>query len=126
MPTPTDNHGYDVYSVGEEAPWSHGPTIESLDTDVEIRDSEANRTNYTPKTGAKYTSTDTGTVYLGSGRQWVPTAIGATPGITEREPDAVRVTSTQSAVLQLRQFEQFSTNSLSIADGGSMHIRKLR
>lgn len=70
MPTPTDNHGYDVYSVGEESPWSHGPTIESLDTDVEIRDVESNLPNYTPKNNAKFIATDTNAVYLGNGTNW--------------------------------------------------------
>jgi hypothetical protein len=46
-----------------------------LDTDVEIRDQESNRSTYTPRQGAKFFATDTGEVYLGDGQAW--THVGA-------------------------------------------------
>jgi len=48
--------------------------FDSLDTAVEIRDSDTNKSNYTPQEGGKFIGTDTGTVYLGDGISW--TAVG--------------------------------------------------
>ncbi|MFC4549725.1 hypothetical protein [Halorussus sp. GCM10023401] len=65
------NHEYNTPQKGS-ADW-HVPlnrNFEKLDTDVEIRDSEANRDTYAPKDGAKFLATDTGTVYLGDGTKW--------------------------------------------------------
>jgi len=67
----TDNHGYNTPSEGT-LDW-HVPlneNFERLDTEVEIRDADANRSNYTPTDGAKFLATDTGTVYLGDGTDW--------------------------------------------------------
>ena len=67
----TDNHDYNIPAQGA-LDW-HVPlneNFESIDTDVEIRDTDANRSNYTPKAGAKYLATDTGDVYLGDGSAW--------------------------------------------------------
>lgn len=67
---PTDNHGYDnSYQDGDS--WDYNDEFDALDTDVEVRDAKANRTNYTPKSGAKFLATDTGDVYRGDGSQWV-------------------------------------------------------
>lgn len=71
--TQTPNHGYNVPEEGT-TDW-HIPLNENFrrfDTDVEIRDTEANRTDYDPKAGAKFFSTDTGAVYLGDGSEWSP------------------------------------------------------
>lgn len=75
MPTYTPNHDFQVYSQNE-TPWEHGSDFEKLDTAVEIRDAEANRTGYTPKIGAKFFSSDTGVVYVGNGTAWVKTNLG--------------------------------------------------
>lgn len=42
----------------------------NLDTDVELRDIDANKGNYTPTAGAKFLATDTGSIYLGDGSSW--------------------------------------------------------
>jgi len=46
--------------------------FETLDVDVEIRDTDAERSEYEPVDGAKYLAVDTGTVYLGDGSEWQP------------------------------------------------------
>jgi hypothetical protein len=72
MPT-TPNHGYNVPNEGDED-W-HVPlneNFEQYDTDIEIRDTEANASNYDPKEGAKFYATDTGLVTIGDGSQWNP------------------------------------------------------
>lgn len=51
----------------------HSPLNENfaqLDQDVEIRDVEANRSNYEPKSGAKFFATDSGATYTGDGTGW--------------------------------------------------------
>jgi len=67
----TPNHNYNVPTEGK-TDW-HQPlneNFEAYDTDIEIRDDAANRSNYTPKVGAKFLATDTGRVYLGDGSRW--------------------------------------------------------
>lgn len=44
--------------------------FEKLDRDVEIRDVEANRGQYTPSIGAKFLATDSGATYTGDGSSW--------------------------------------------------------
>lgn len=71
MAEDTQNHGYPRPSRGD-GDW-HLPLnarATSLDTDVEVRDLEENRSNYTPKQGAKYVATDSHTVYFGDGSNW--------------------------------------------------------
>lgn len=68
----TDNHDYNTPAQGERN-W-HAPlneNFEALDTDVEIRDEDANRGEYEPDEGAKFLATDTGVVYEGDGEEWV-------------------------------------------------------
>lgn len=67
----TPNHEYNVPVQGQEN-W-HEPlneNFEQYDTDIEIRDQEANRGEYEPKAGAKYLATDTGAVFVGDGDTW--------------------------------------------------------
>lgn len=67
----TDNHSYNTPDSGTtdwDAPLNDN--FYSLDADVEIRDSDANKTDYQPKSGAKFLATDTGAVYLGDGSEW--------------------------------------------------------
>lgn len=68
----TTNHNYNQPPKGAED-W-HIPLNENfakLDVDVEVRDTNANRTDYDPTDGAKYLATDTGDVYLGDGSAWL-------------------------------------------------------
>ena len=46
-----------------------------LDTEIEIRDTEANIDQYTPKEDAKFLATDTGRRYLGTGTNWTEAPI---------------------------------------------------
>ncbi|QCC50348.1 hypothetical protein [Halapricum salinum] len=67
----TDNHNYKTPAQGT-LDW-HVPlndNFASLDIDVEIRDTDANKENYEPKQNAKFLATDTGDVYLGDGSAW--------------------------------------------------------
>ncbi|MFC7229690.1 hypothetical protein N0B31_19995 [Salinirubellus salinus] len=67
----TENHQYNTPKKGS-TDW-HIPLNENfklIDSDVEIRDSDANKGSYTPKSGAKFLATDTGRVYVGDGSQW--------------------------------------------------------
>lgn len=67
----TPNHEYNVPDAGTQD-W-HTPlneNFETLDTGVEIRDTDSNRSDYEPKDGAKFLATDTGTVYIGDGDDW--------------------------------------------------------
>jgi hypothetical protein len=67
----TENHDYDTPAEGT-VDW-HVPlnrNFERIDTDVEIRDTEADRSTYQPKQGAKYFAVDTGEVYVGDGSAW--------------------------------------------------------
>lgn len=68
----TENHQYNTPEQGE-TDW-HIPlneNFESLDSDVEIRDEESATGDYTPKQNAKFYATDTGSVFIGDGSQWV-------------------------------------------------------
>jgi hypothetical protein len=65
------NHDYNTPVEGSTN-W-HVPlneNFEALDIDVEIRDAEANRSNYDPVEGSKYLATDSGRIYLGTGSEW--------------------------------------------------------
>jgi hypothetical protein len=44
--------------------------FEQLDRDVEIRDVEANRSEYAPVPGAKFFAVDSGAMYTGNGESW--------------------------------------------------------
>ena len=67
----TDNHQYETPAAGT-LDWDEplNRNFERIDTDVEVRDTDASRANYVPKAGAKFLATDTGTVYLGDGSVW--------------------------------------------------------
>jgi hypothetical protein len=67
----TRNHEYNTPTRGRQD-WGAllNDNFERLDTDVEIRDTDANRGDYEPKAGAKYLATDTKRVYLGDGTDW--------------------------------------------------------
>jgi hypothetical protein len=89
----TPNHGYNVPNEGEKD-W-HKPlnaNFRQYDTDIEIRDTASNRGNYTPKQGAKFFATDTGTVYLGNGSSWQPVATtGTDPTFGDVQADRIGV-----------------------------------
>ncbi|TQQ82248.1 hypothetical protein [Halonotius roseus] len=67
----TDNHQYETPAAGT-LDWDEplNRNFERIDTDVEIRDTDASRANYVAKAGAKFLATDTGNVYLGDGGSW--------------------------------------------------------
>ena len=78
----TTNHGYNTPKKGAEN-WDVpiNENFNNIDTNVEIRDAESNLTEYEPKQGAKYLSTDTKKVFLGDGSGWnYFTTLGAIEG----------------------------------------------
>jgi len=67
----TENHGYNTPAEGStnwDVPLNEN--FATLDADVEVRDAEANRGNYAPRSEAKFLATDTGAVYIGDGDAW--------------------------------------------------------
>jgi hypothetical protein len=80
----TRNHNYATPNEGT-IDW-HVPlnrNFERIDTDAEIRDTEANIEDYEPKPDAKFLATDTGAVFIGDGSSW--NEIGGIGGA--EEPD---------------------------------------
>jgi hypothetical protein len=78
----TPNHDYNIPSAGT-SDW-HVPlneNFEKLDSDIEIRGTEADKQDYDPKIGSKYESTDTGAIYYGDGENWI---------LTDREVNQLR------------------------------------
>ena len=69
---PTENHQYETPGRGA-TDWDVqvNANTTKLDTDVEIRDADANKANYEPKDGAQFRATDTGAIYAGDGTNWV-------------------------------------------------------
>jgi hypothetical protein len=68
----TDNHNYNEPAEGT-TDW-HVPinsNWQDIDTDVEVRDTDANKSSYEAKPGAKFVATDSPhNVYLGDGSSW--------------------------------------------------------
>lgn len=69
MVSNTDNHGLRLYSPGE-TDWSHKPDMETIETRLIIRDTDANTSNYTAHADALYFATDTYSLYEGDGTSW--------------------------------------------------------
>ena len=89
-----DNHRYTTPDKGE-TDW-HLPLNENfnrLDTDIEVRDVEAELDRYEPKPGAKFFATDTGQVYTGDGEEWTRlSTTGASPSLDA--PTVSKINST--------------------------------
>ena len=88
----TTNQNYNTPEQGA-TDW-HTPlneNFEALDTDIEIRDLDADKSDYEPKSGAKFLATDTKRVYLGTGDAWeLFTTLGGLSGqvyVQDTEPD---------------------------------------
>lgn len=67
----TTNHNYNTPAAGT-TDW-HFPLNEnfnSIDADIEVRDTNDARGEYDPIAGAKFLATDTGDVYVGDGSAW--------------------------------------------------------
>lgn len=70
--TKTPNHNYSKPTKGTTN-W-HNPlnsNFDALDTEIEVRDKDKNRSEYNAKKGAKYEATDSGAIYYGDGSDWV-------------------------------------------------------
>lgn len=65
------NHGYNQPEKGTTN-WDEpmNENFQKLERDVEIRDLEANRSDYQPDMGAKFFATDSGATYTGDGSNW--------------------------------------------------------
>lgn len=95
----TPNHNYEQPNKGT-SDWNVplNDNFGELDTDVEIRDTNANRTQYTAKPGAKFFATDTGDIYLGVGGNWNHIASsGQTPTFQDRAVSQLGAKATLSA-----------------------------
>jgi len=69
----------------------HAPLNENfnlLDTDVEIRDTEANLDSYSPELGAKFFATDTGRQFLGDGSTWTEAELSTPVSASDRTDPA--------------------------------------
>lgn len=99
MSDPTVNHGLSRPDRGAQN-W-HVPLNENftkIDQQVEIRDREANRSEYDPVDGAKFLASDTGAVYVGDGEEWTLLgSIGGGPGEITARPGEVQDTIDQYA-----------------------------
>ncbi|WP_135304374.1 hypothetical protein [Haloarcula amylovorans] len=65
----TANHGLNKYEAGD-TDWTHSPDMQHIEERLVIKDTEANRSNYTPHPTATYVATDSGVVYDGDGSSW--------------------------------------------------------
>ncbi|MDB2282662.1 hypothetical protein PM030_12345 [Halorubrum ezzemoulense] len=84
----TPNHNYNTPDEGEEN-W-HIPLNENfdqIDSDIEIRGKEENKSDYEPEVGTKYEATDSGAVYYGNGDEWV---------LTDRSVDSILANQIQN------------------------------
>lgn len=71
MAKKTDNQNWDVPEEGDtDYETTFSTFFEQIDRDVSITDLEADRTNYEPKSNAKFLASDTGAVYIGDGSSW--------------------------------------------------------
>lgn len=140
MPDPSTRYtDIGSFAVGEDG-WYFGKTdhpgletqLGDLGVDVEVRDTKANRSNYTPVSGGKYFATDTGDIYLGDGSSW--NHLGTVGGgeITVQEDGSGGVsTQTLSAGTNISRTEQgdgsvefdvpdMSGSSLNFQDDGTL------
>jgi len=122
----TENHNYRRPSSGT-TDW-HIPLNENftnLDRDVEIRDTDENRTNYQPKIGAKFFATDTEAVYLGDGTRWNHlTTTGSTPSFKSVTTESIHVQNRLSAT-SVRAKEYNSKVQIRTSDDVATLQRKL-
>ncbi|WP_440771190.1 glycosyl hydrolase family 28-related protein [Natronorubrum sp. DTA28] len=69
MPTPSDNHGFDLdYEPGEA--WDYNDDFAALEERVPVVDDETDRDGYTPHGDSVFIARDTGDVYVGTGSAW--------------------------------------------------------
>ncbi|WP_321576078.1 glycosyl hydrolase family 28-related protein [Halosolutus gelatinilyticus] len=69
MPTPSDNHGFDLgYESGEE--WDYNDEFETLEERVPVVADDADRDGYTPYENSVFLARDTGDVYVGTETDW--------------------------------------------------------
>lgn len=69
MVTSSDNHGFDLnYNTGDD--WDYNSEFDTLEKKVVVRDTDANRSNYTPHNNALYIATDTNEIHRGDGTNW--------------------------------------------------------
>lgn len=64
-----------------------------LEVDVEYRDLNANRDNYTPRDNAKFLATDTADIYIGDGTNWISLEIAVQSDLVDVSDGGVTVVS---------------------------------
>jgi hypothetical protein len=91
MPTPSDNHGFDLeYRPGER--WDYNDEFAALERLVTVRDVVDQLDEYTPHEDALFLATDTGQCYLGTGEEW--TELDRTASGPTREHSVTRYGAT--------------------------------
>ncbi|MFC4440023.1 MULTISPECIES: right-handed parallel beta-helix repeat-containing protein [Natrialbaceae] len=92
----TDNHDYYTPDKGT-IDWHTllNDNFRTIDTDVEIRDTEANLEEYEPKPGSKFFATDTENVFFGNETRWRPASTsGHEPRFSSLESNEVNTVRT--------------------------------
>lgn len=95
----TENHEY-FKTGGEDTDWrkSADRTVDRLDTDVEIRDTEPRLDAYRPKRGAKFLALDTEREFIGDGSQWRELASsGTSPSVDSVQTRSISETAIYAA-----------------------------
>jgi len=119
----TDNHGLNKYTQGEDN-WEHSSDMDTIEERLTIKDTDANKSNYTPHDGALYIATDTGVVYDGDGSSWVKAGRGFKSVNTDRTRSnsvAGVIGGPHQKTLQT-QYSRFSWANLSWEDKGEAII----
>jgi hypothetical protein len=111
----TQNHDYTTPDQGR-SDW-HVPLNENfvaLDRDVPVWDTESNKSDYTPVTGAHFIATDSGVLYQGDGSAWV--AIGE---LQTDEPELYSQPSAPSSPTQNDVWFDQTEGTMKYYDGSS-------
>lgn len=122
----TENHGYHTPRRGATN-W-HVPlneNFEMIDADVEVRDAEANLSEYRPSAGAKFLATDTGRIYIGVDGEWQRLgSVGAfrfgTPGDLQEELDRAGTDSNGLSVVACQPGVTFEDAPYSVPENTAL------
>jgi len=105
----------------------HNPLNENfnrLDREVEIRDTDASRVNYDPKTGSKFLAVDTGAVYLGDGSQW--NQIGSLSSSSDGGAEEAKLTADNTLVAPPGSLQSTIDSATTSGSYGASPLRKVR
>lgn len=113
----SENHEYPI-PESHERDWDDPlqTIFEALDTDVEIRDVDSNRSAYAPVDGAKFLATDTQAVYVGNGSSW--DQIGVVADVDTTSTDVSDSTGVVVSATNDITFEAGGNTSVNVVDDG--------